>query len=148
MRSMRFTALDVLAVMAIVAVALTVGGLGRSIAGLSRPPADPVIDGWVVGDELPHDSAYVDPATDLLAELHPEHAPVARASLHSEGIYYDKDGRQILWTRSGDCCLVVLFELADGSKRAIGAGKPGVSPTVMAFEIGPARELAGATDSP
>ncbi len=49
----------------------------------------------------------------------------------------DADGNVILWTRSGACCSVARFELADGGVKAIGVGFPGVSTTPMAFDYGP-----------
>ena len=149
---MRLRALTLLAIAGVVALGLfafDVGGVGRTFLGtLSRPPSDPVIDGWVVGAARPNETAYVDAATELLASTSPGHAAIVRVSLHNEGVYYDEDGQQILWTRSGSCCLVVLFELADGSKRAVGVGLPGVARTLTAFESGPMSDRLGASDSP
>ena len=145
---MRLRAVTVLAIAGVVAVGLFAFDVGVVERALTRPPADPVIDGWVVGAARPDEDAYIDAATKLLASISPGHADIVQASLHNEGVYYDGDGHQILWTRSGSCCLVVLFELADGSKRAVGAGLPGISQTLTAFETGPVTDLFGASDSP
>lgn len=150
--AMRLRAFTVLAIAGVIAAGLfafDVGGVERTFFGaLSRPPADPVIDGWVVGTARPNEAAYVEVATELLARTSPGHADIVRVSLHNEGVYYDRDGGQILWTRSGSCCVVVLFELADGSKRAVGAGLPGISQTLMAFETGPVSDRLRPSDSP
>lgn len=47
------------------------------------------------------------------------------------------DHHKILNVRSGNCCSVVRFELADGSVRAIGVGFPGVSDIPIAINYGP-----------
>ena len=148
---MRFRALALLAVTGVVVASLLafdVGGVGSALGVQSRPPADPVIDGWVVGVERPDEPARIDVATELLANRYPGHAAVVRASVHDEGIYYDKPGQRVLWTRSGSCCEVVLFELADGSKRAVGTGSPGISQTVMAFETGPVNDGLDTSENP
>jgi hypothetical protein len=46
-------------------------------------------------------------------------------------------GEQILVTRSGSCCVVARFELADGTVAAIGVGYPGVSKIPIAIDQGP-----------
>ena len=46
-------------------------------------------------------------ATELLAKRYPSHAAVIREH-PQRGIDYDRDGQQILWTRSGMSCAVVL----------------------------------------
>lgn len=58
-------------------------------------------------------------------------------ALHNEGVTRDADGNTILHTRSGQCCRVVRFELADGSVRAIGVGFPGISDIPIAVDYGP-----------
>lgn len=115
--------------------------LAGGFRGVIGEAGDPVVDGWVVGVEECNEPAgcqeYVDAASAQLAKRDADHAAIVRTSVHSEGRYYDEFGRSILWTRSGGCCLVVRFELADQSIRAIGAGYPGVSQTIMAFDYGP-----------
>ncbi len=115
--------------------------LAGGFRGVIGEAGDPVVDGWVVGVEECNEPAgcqeYVDAASAQLEKRDADHAAIVRTSVHSEGRYYDEFGRSILWTRSGGCCLVVRFELADQSIRAIGAGYPGVSQTIMAFDYGP-----------
>jgi hypothetical protein len=102
---------------------------------------DPIIDGWSVGDERGYDAAYIDAATEGLATSRPGHAAIVRVSLHNEGEFY-KDGHLILNTRTVDCCAVAVFELADGTRHAVGVGYPGLvapgwTPKPMAFPNGP-----------
>ncbi len=49
----------------------------------------------------------------------------------------DANGNQVLTNRSGSCCSVARFELADGSVKAIGVGYPGISKTPVAVDYGP-----------
>ena len=138
MRRMR--ALIMLGVAALIVVVGLVW-LAGGFRGVIGERGDPVVDGWVIGVEECNETAgcqdYVDAATAQLGQRDAGHAAIVRTSVHSEGRYYDELGRSILWTRSGGCCLVVRFELADQSIRAIGAGYPGVSQTIMAFDYGP-----------
>lgn len=100
--------------------------------GACTPAADPVIDTWPVGDPLEcGDARYCDELIEVglegLDERNPRHAPVVAAGIHHEGaLVASLTGRRILTTRSGDCCHVLVVELADGSTRAIGVGYPGL----------------------
>ena len=47
----------------------------------------------------------------------------------------DASGGRVI--HSGACCRVALFELADGSVKAIGVGTVGISPGIQAFDYGP-----------
>lgn len=91
----------------------------------------PVVDGWPVGDPLDCTTSgarcpeLLAAATAGLGVRDPGHAPIVQATLHVEGVVFDDKGNQILWTRSGACCNVARFELADGSVRAMGVGYPG-----------------------
>ena len=70
----------------------------------------------------------------------PGHAAVVSARLHREGAVFDPaTGNQILMTRSGSCCQVLVVELADGTTSAIGVGYPGISQEAVAipWEIPP-----------
>ncbi len=104
---------------------------------------DRVVDGWPIGSEVicaADDSqcgALMRTAIAGFDRRDPGHPQIARASLHSEGTLLDASGNHILTTRSGGCCDVAVFELADGSTRAIGVGYPGVSRTPMAIDTGP-----------
>ena len=76
-------------------------------------------------------------ATAGLARREPGHAPIRRATLHIEGTVLDEHGNQILWTRSGACCNVALYELEDGSVHAMGVGYPGIAKDPIAIDYGP-----------
>jgi hypothetical protein len=103
---------------------------------------DPVIDGWPVGPEAScaQDQGcpvLLDTATIGLSRRDPGHPAIVAVTLHREGTLLDANGNQILMKRSGGCCSVARFELADGSVKAIGVGYPGISDTPMAFDYGP-----------
>jgi hypothetical protein len=112
-----------------------------AVAVSSGPTADPVVDGWPVGDAFtcsnPECEALLPVAQAQLDTRDPGHAPVVHATLHHEGVYADASGHLILSVRSGGCCQVARFELADGTIRAIGVGYPGISQEPMAFDYGP-----------
>lgn len=118
-------------------------GLLLTVASCSTLRESPVVDGWPVGD--PQDCAtpqarcpeLLAEATTGLGRREKGHAPVVRATLHIEGVVLDEEGNQMLWTRSGACCSVALFELADGSVHAIGVGYPGISGDPIAIDYGP-----------
>ena len=106
------------------------------------PVRDPVVDGWPIGPEQacnadPRCPILLDTARIGLDRRDPGHPLVIRVSLHTEGVTLDANGKQILTKRSGGCCSVARFELADGSVRAIGVGYPGISETPMAIDFGP-----------
>jgi len=103
----------------------------------------PVVDGWPVGDALDCTTAR-DRCPELLVEAtagldrrEPGHAPIVHATLHVEGVVLDENGNQILWTRSGSCCNVALFELEDGSVHTMGVGYPGIARDPVAIDYGP-----------
>ena len=106
--------------------------------GCSPRVGDPVIDTWPVG--LPVDCALLVRGADLvevvLAGLgvgdgHDD--SVVSAVLHDEGTFLLPDGQQVLMTRSGGCCMVLVVTYDDGSTRAIGVGFPGISETAVAI---------------
>jgi hypothetical protein len=115
-------------------------------------PADTVVDGWSIGAEVAScTSTHVleetsdckerlTVATAGLDRRDPGHAGVVRVSIHREGRYRYANGNVGLVTRSGGCCAVAVFALSDGSVRAIGVGRIGVSTTVSAVDYGPAVE--------
>jgi hypothetical protein len=111
------------------------------VTGCSRV-GDPVVDGWAIGPEqwcatTTNCPALLDTARAGLDRRDPRHADVLRVTLHDEGATFEADGDQILHTRSGSCCSVARFELADGSIRAIGVGYPGISQEPIAVDYGP-----------
>ena len=103
------------------------------------PTASPVIDTWPVGDE--QDCATLPTCAELtrvglmgLALRDPGHPPVVNTHVHAEGAIIDPDtGNQILLTRSGACCSVLVVDHADGTRSAIGVGYPGVSREAIAI---------------
>jgi hypothetical protein len=102
------------------------------------PVADPVIDTWPVGEAIEcADPRCMEEIRVALAGLDvrdPGHAAVVSARLHREGTVFDPGtGNQILMTRSGACCKVLVAELADGTTSAIGVGYPGISREAIAI---------------
>jgi hypothetical protein len=115
------------------------GGLMAAAALAACSVFAPTYDGWTVGDletcpEPNFDflkgenqpstwdcaaslAMWLKAAGDGFDRRDPGHAPVTRASLHEYAGH-----AQFL----SNCCLVAVFELADGSVRAIGAAHLGV----------------------
>ena len=130
-----------------IAGSLAVAGLlGVTLVGcgLVRPSQSPVIDGWRVGPVL--DCGPDDRCPELLGavraaydERYPGHPAIEGLALHREGVDVDPvTGDTILRTRSGGPVHVAVFELADGTVRALGVGFPGISrePVVVDQEPG------------
>ncbi len=113
--------------------------IGVVLAGCSRT-GSPVIDTWPVGDEL--NCAELATCAELtrvgltgLALRDSGHAPVIKTHLHAEGAIIDPaTGHQILTTRSGGCCHVLVVDHTDGTTSAIGVGFPGVSREAVAID--------------
>jgi hypothetical protein len=107
---------------------------GLLLAGCSSSGNAGTIDGWPVGPvqafpmNVPRDwSQWLSTATAAFDERFPGHAAYVAVTLHDEGEIRDAMGNPVLVTRSGgDCCRVVVFELADGSVHALGIGHLGV----------------------
>jgi hypothetical protein len=109
------------------------------LSGCTHSGGDPVIDTWPVGaaaecPDVPTCDELVRVGLAGLAVRDPGHAPVVSTRLHVEGVFTDPaTGHQILMTRSGGCCRVLVVELAGGSTRAIGVGYPGISTEAVAI---------------
>ena len=105
---------------------------------------DPVIDTWPIGEPIEcvgvRCEEEIRVALAGLDTRDPGHAAVVSTRLHNEGSLRDPaTGNQVLMTRSGACCHVLVAQLADGTTRAIGVGYPGISPTAVAipWEVAP-----------
>ena len=103
------------------------------------PTSSPVIDTWPIGEErscasLPACEELTRVGLMGLAERDPGHPPIVNVRLHDEGAVFDPaTGNQILMTRSGACCHVLVVDHADGTTSAIGVGFPGVSREAIAI---------------
>ena len=126
--------LAVLAFMAFAAVRL---------GDLFAPAAPPIYDGWQPGalETCPDLGAYVEPAKRSAAycdanlavwlsvaregfdRRDPTHAPVVRTTLHEPSLERDRNGLVVV-NASGLVRMVAVFELADGTVRAIGVLHP------------------------
>ena len=96
-----------------------------------------VVDGWPIGNEVncsleQRCDELLTAARTGLASRNPGHAEVVKQTLHEEGTHGN-----VLTTRSGGCCWVARFRLADGSVRAIGVGYPGISTEPATVDYGP-----------
>jgi hypothetical protein len=112
------------------------------VADASVLVGDPVLDTWPLGPELActpdrHCPALMATARTGFDHRNPGHPAVVRVVLHQEGTTVNAKGEHILVTRSGSCCVVARFELADGTVAAIGVGYPGVSKIPIAIDQGP-----------
>jgi hypothetical protein len=104
---------------------------------------DPVIDRWPIGREVPCAAepecvVFVEAARASLDVRDPGHPAVVNVTLHEEGAMVDAHGNRLLTAGSGAIHVVVRFELADGTVKAIGVGAAGPDPAVRAFDYGPA----------
>jgi hypothetical protein len=113
-----------------------------AIAACAKSAPDPVVDGWPIGPPVDcaaaiDCAAWLAVAQGRLDGRDPGHAEVVKAILHNEGTLVAPDGGLQIFTRSGGCCSVAVFELADGTVAAIGVGMPGISQTVEAIDFGP-----------
>lgn len=115
-----------------------------------NPPvrSDPVVDGWSVGDVTgcPRGATTCDDVVEAglqaFDERDPAHPAVARWEIHAEGIWRDPTtGDQILNTRSGSCCSVLVLQLVDGTTAAVGVGYPGISQVPIGAPWGPHKAL-------
>jgi len=119
---------------------LTLALAVMSVVGCATTVVDAVVDGWHVGPEASCDAVARCPdllvtASGGLDRRDPGHAAVVKITLHDEGPVVDATGGRVI--HSGACCRVALFELADGSVKAIGVGTVGISPGIQAFDYGP-----------
>lgn len=95
-------------------------------------PRVTIVDGWSIGPESRCEveascAAFIDVATQALASREPGHPAIAHVSVHQEGSYPCRKGGGISpIARSGAAGVgpIVLFGLADGSRRAFGVGYP------------------------
>lgn len=106
----------------------------------------PVVDGWPIGNPFvcAHErcAPYVEIAIDGLRARDAGHAPIIGTSLHELGVMIGKEGKQVLLVYSGGPPSVVLFQLADGTTRAIGVKYSGISKEASSMAWGPALDYA------
>jgi hypothetical protein len=81
----------------------------------------------------------VEVATGRLDDRDPGHAPIVQVSVHAEGMYPNDDGEMGQLFRSGGFPTIVVFVLADGSRRAIGVKYVLNDDVPTAFDHGPER---------
>lgn len=131
MRSVRLRIISILAVLM-----LALAGCGDH--------AGPVIDGWSIGKQFdcsgPECDELLAVAEDGLDALVAGHAAVVASTFHSEGLYMNDNGQL---TVSTNFATVVRFELADGTVRAIGVGRPKIGDgPAYALGFGPCPSLS------
>jgi len=105
-----------------------VGGIDTCPAPNFDPAVEPQPTAWDCDDSL---AVWLAAGRDGFDRRDPTHPPVGRATLH-----YSATSKVNL----ANCCEIVVFELADGSVRAIGVAHFGVLYTrVTAIDYGPDR---------
>jgi hypothetical protein len=109
-----------------------------AVSGCMLAPGGSVVDGWSTGDPVDctrNDECddFIPAATTGLDRRDPGHPAIIEVRLHLQG----EPGQPILETCSGGCPVVAVFQLIDGSVRAIGVGTPGVERKPMTFDYGP-----------
>jgi hypothetical protein len=137
-----------------------VGVFALSVVALSACSAPDtrvtIVDGWSIGPEFQCEEvatceAFVDTATEAFTSGNPWHSAIVRTSVHEEGSYPCKKGGGISQiTRSGGAGIgpIVLFELADGSRRALSVGYPLGSNAPVAHGHGPEVAPWNCSDGP
>ena len=111
------------------------------------------VDGWSIGEEMacaPADAQcqkMIVVATERLDGRDPGHPPVVHLSVHAEGMYPNEvgDGMGLVY-RSGGFPTIIVFVLADGSRRAIGVKYVLRDDIPTAFDHGPERRPGGGGD--
>ena len=104
------------------------------------------VDGWAIGKEMPcapenaRCQKMIEVATKRLGERDPSHAAIVEVSVHEEGLYPNDDGNMGPVYRSGGFPSVVVFVLADGSRRAIGVKYVLNDDIPTAYDHGPERQ--------
>lgn len=116
---------------------LILGGLASACA---PGPLPAVADGWKIGDPVdsrdnPECDEFVPAAIAGFDRRDPGHLPIISVALHQNGV----PGSKVLNICSGGCPVVAVFQLADGSVRAIGVGTPGIATEPMVFNWGDGR---------
>ena len=106
--------------------------LGVAMLACGRLVSDPVIDSWPIGAPTTDCvrgscEVMIDAAGARLDIRNRGHADVVKVTIYEIGRFVNDQGQVVLTTTSGGPTRVVVFELADGSRRAIGVGYPGIS---------------------
>ncbi len=112
---------------------------GLAIVACGAPRSDPTIDSWPIGaptNDCLRGSCelMIDTAMARLDIRNRGHADVVTVTIHEIGRVVNAQGQVILTTSSGGPPRVVVFELADGTRRAIGVGYPGISKEPVAMD--------------
>ena len=137
------------------AAAVAIAGCGPS--GAAVVTENSVVNGWSIGTEwtcTPKTGCaeLIQAATEELAARDPGHLPIARATVHGEGLYPNRDGDlgRIIRSGGGGFLGVVLFEMADGSYRAIGVGRlpPHLNSRPRTYDFGPERRPGRTENGP
>jgi hypothetical protein len=129
---------------ALLASTLLLGCYAAGVAGQ--------VDGWAIGEATPcgpNDARclrMIEVATTRLDERDLDHPPIVQVSVHAEGVYPDDDGDMARITRSGGSTTVIVFTLADGSRRAIGVKYVLRAEIPTTYDHGPERVPGGGGD--
>lgn len=97
------------------------------LAGCAFGGVNGQVDGWSIGKQMPCPAAdarcqkMIEVATNRLDGRDGLHPAVVQVTVHEEGMYPNEDGNGMgMVYRSGGFPTVIVFVLADGSRRAIG----------------------------
>jgi hypothetical protein len=127
---------------------------GVLLAACGSHEANGQIDGWAIAEEepcAPNDAQcleMIEVATKRLDGRDAGHAPIVKVSVHAEGLYPDDDGDMGQLFRSGGFPTVIVFVLADGSRRAIGVKYVLNDEVPTTYDHGPERLPGGGGDDP
>ncbi len=122
------------------------------LAACSNTGSNGQVDGWSIGEGGPCSpdaqqcQQMVEAATERLANRDPFHAPIVEVAVHKEGPYPNRDGEMAPLFRSGGSPDVVVFRLADGTRRAIGVKYVLGDEIPTTFDHGPQRRPGRGAD--
>jgi hypothetical protein len=129
--------------LAILTVLVLLGSVG--LAACARGSVAGQVDGWSIGEGGPCPAGdprcaqMIEVATRRLADRDPAHPLILQVTMHAEGLYPNDDGELGQVFRSGGFPSVVVFQLADGSRRAIGVKYVLRDDIPTAYDYGPER---------
>ena len=123
------------------------------LAACNAGGVDGQVDGWSIGEEMacaPADAQcqkMIEAATERLDGRDPGHAAVVRVSVHAEGMYPNEPGPGMgMIIRSGGFPTIIVFVLADGTRRAIGVKYVLRDDFPTTYDRGPERRQGGGGD--
>ena len=120
------------------------------VAGCNSGGLAGQVDGWSIGEAVactPADGRcqqMIEVARKRLDDRDAHHPPIVQVSVHEEGMYPNEDGDGMGRVyRSGGFPTIIVFVLADGTRRAIGVKYVLNDDVPTTYDHGPERRPGG-----